>query len=134
MENFKLQKAYGINWLKNNTSDGGAQKMVIESCRPDNIVISSHTKKYGRMWADVSMEELKKIVEKDICLFEIIYKPKSKVYFDVDKINTEEDQNYLNKITTKINELFANPDMAISGSILKTKYSYHIILNNYLGM
>jgi len=132
MEIFKLQKAYGINWLKNNTSDGGAQKMVIESCRPDNIVISSHTKKYGRMWADVSMEELKKIVEKDICLFEIIYKPKSKVYFDVDKINTEEDQNYLNKITTKINELFPNPDMAISGSILKTKYSYHIILNNYV--
>ena len=53
-----------------------------------------------------------------------------KVYFDIDH-KASPDSEFLSKITNKIDELFPDADLAISGSITEDKTSYHIVANNY---
>ena len=136
MDNFKTQKFLKINWLKNNSDEGGAMKMVLDSKPDNNIIVHCQTQKLGRMWADMSETELLNLLNKDNGIYEVITQFPHKVYFDIDKhkeISTmEEDGLYYEKIINKINELFPNSNMAISGSLTETKTSYHITLNNYV--
>ena len=127
---FKTITHLKINWLKNASANGGAMKMVIDSTPKDNNVIWSQTKKYGKMWSDVSNDQLLKLLEKDNCIYEVIHTFPHKLYFDIDADN--KDYDIYEKIVPKLNILFPNADMAVSGSKSDIRQSYHIILNNYL--
>ena len=82
------------------------------------------------MWADVSNTQLLKLLEKDNSIYEVIHSFPHKVYFDIDADN--KDYDIYEKIVPKLNELFPNAEMAVSGSKSEIRQSYHITLNNYL--
>jgi hypothetical protein len=130
MENFKVVKHLKINWLKNASENGGAMQLIINSKPKHHNVVWSKTKKFGNMWADVNNEELLKLVDKDNSIYEVITKFPHKVYFDIDADNKNYD--IYEKLVPKINELFPDADLAISGSKSDVRQSYHITLNNYL--
>ena len=129
MDNFKIIKHLKTNWLKNASEHGGAMQLVIDS-KSTNNVIWSKTRKYGNMWADVNDNELLKLTTKDNSIYEVICSFPHKIYFDIDGDN--KDYNIYEKIVPKINELFPDADMAVSGSKSDVRQSYHIVLNNYL--
>lgn len=128
---FKVKHYLKINWLLNNSPDGGAMQMVINSKPKNSIVVLSHQDKKARMWADVEPKQLLNIINKNYGLYEVIHEYPHKVYFDIDKKNNVDD-DYYNKIINKINDLFPDGNIAVSGSHTETKTSYHIVLNNYL--
>ena len=127
---FKVITHLKINWLKNVTNDGGAMHMIINSKPKENNVVWLVSQKHGKMWADVSNTELLRLTQKDNFIYEVIHQYPHKVYFDID--GKDKDYDIYQKIVPKLNELFPNADMAISGSHIGNKQSYHIILNNYL--
>ena len=104
--------------------------MVIDSKPDDHVVICMISRKYGRMWANVHPDELLSLVERDNGIYEVICSYPHKVYFDIDADN--KDYDILEKIIPKINELFPDSQMAISGSKSDVRQSYHIVLNNYM--
>lgn len=127
---FKIVKHLKINWLKNASEKCGAMQEVINAKPEEHLVIWSKTKKYGNMWADVNQDDLFRLVQKDNCIYEVIHQYPHKVYFDIDADN--KDYDIYNKIVPKIEELFPNADIAVSGSKSEIRQSYHIVLNNYL--
>ena len=132
---FITKTVYGVNWLKNkHLKQGGAQKLVIDSKPKGHIVVSALTHHYGALYADVSPEEMLNLIKHDIYLKEIITEYPAKVWFDLDIIPNEKniDNNFLNNILNKLNDIFPNGDMAVSGSVTDTKISYHIISNTYI--
>ncbi len=138
---FKTLNEHKINWLCNATAKGGAQKIVIDSKAPDSVVITSITDSKRRTpdgkiiekrkYADVNTTEMKTLLNNNKGIFEIIHTYPHKIYFDVDG-KGDKPNNYQEKVIDKINELFPDPDMAVSGSETTTKKSYHIVLNNYV--
>jgi hypothetical protein len=129
MNTFKTITHLKINWLKNASADGGAMQMVINSKGINNVIWHKSNSR-GNMWADVSNDELLKICSKDNQIYEVINCFPHKVYFDIDADN--KDYDIYEKIIPKINELFPDADMAVSGSKSDVRQSYHICLNNYL--
>ena len=66
-------------------------QMVIDS-KPDNHnVIWSQSKKYGKMWANVSDTQILKLLEKDNSIYEVIHQYPHKLYFDIDADNKDYD-------------------------------------------
>jgi hypothetical protein len=146
--NFKHQRAYGIDWLKNATkNDTGAQNMVIASKGDDEIVVKSYTHTYGHMFASITKTQFIEAIKYDFNLMEIITDDYHKVFFDIDaKTSTIKDKsNYRNLVSTEILKVFpsatreqyaqghANSNkLSISGSENDVKYSYHIVLPNYM--
>jgi hypothetical protein len=110
---FKTLTTKNINWLKNASEKGGAQQIVINSRPENNLVVSSITHE-GRKWADVEPQQLKQLLKKDNGIYEIICQYPFKIYFDID--GKDKPNNYYDTITKKINELFTDADIAISGS------------------
>ena len=128
---FKFQKYKKLNWIKNKTENGGAHAYVIANKKESEVAVKSWTTEYGQMWIALTPECLLALAcDGNYGLYEIITSFPHKVYFDIDKKYHED--NYYNKIVDKINELFPNSDMAISGSKTEEKESYHITLNNYV--
>ena len=82
------------------------------------------------MWANVSDTQILKLLEKDNSIYEVIHQYPHKLYFDIDADNKDYDIYEL--IVPKLNDLFPNSDMAVSGSKSNIRQRYHIILNNYL--
>ena len=134
--NFKHQRAYGIDWLKNATkNDTGAQNMVIASKGDDEIVVKSYTHTYGHMFASITKTQFIEAIKYDFNLMEIITDDYHKVFFDIDaKTSTIKDKsNYRNLVSTEILKVFPNSNkQSISGSENDVKYSYHIVLPNYM--
>ena len=128
--NFRYVNFMKHQWTKNISKKGGAQNEVIKNNSTNDLVILSVTKKYGRMWCSMSENDLINNIENNNGLYEVITSYPHKVYFDID-MDKKTDSTYLSKITDKINELFPDPNMAISGSITDDKTSYHIVLNHY---
>jgi hypothetical protein len=127
-KNIKFLK---LSFFKNCSVEGGALKEAIKHKQPNEIIIHSQTKKNGRCWTSTTPENLLQILHKNNGLYEVITTYPHKVYFDIDN-DDKPDPTFKDKIIDKINELFPNPDIAISGSTTEDKTSYHIILNNYL--
>ena len=130
-QEFKTLRAYNIDWLKNASESGGAQNMVINSKPKGNIGIAGQHHHHGRIYADATPAEFLKLIKNDINLCELIsdrHYP-YKMYFDIDGDNKPAD--FKETIINKINELFSDSDIAISGSEAEIRKSYHIILNNY---
>ena len=127
---YKKIKHLKVDWLKNINNEGGAQTHLINIKKKENNIVNLISKKHGRMWAEVSDEEILELTKKDNFIYEVIVNLPHKVYFDIDADN--KDYNIYDKITKKIDELFPNSDMAVSGSESDVRQSYHIVLNNYL--
>lgn len=115
-----------ISWLKNK----GAMAHLIENKKKENLIIWHVSKKWGKMWAEVSKDELLRLSEKDNCIYEVLCDFPHKLSFDIDADN--KDYDVLEKIVPYLNDLFPNADIAVSGSKSEIRQSYHIILNNYL--
>ena len=114
--NFKTIKFLKKNWLKNITNLGGAQNEVIKNKSTTDLIIHCQNQDYGRMWCYMNEDELLENTKKNYGLYEVITEYPYKVYFDIDKDEKTNDE-YLKKITDKINELFPDSNMAISGSL-----------------
>ena len=122
-KNIKFLK---LSFFKNTSTEGGALKEAIKHKQPNEIIIHSQTKKNGRCWTSTTPENLLQILHKNNGLYEVITTYPHKVYFDIDN-DDKPDPTFKDKIIDKINELFPNPDIAISGSTTEDKTSYHII-------
>ncbi len=131
MKLFKTVKYLEIKWLKNITKDGGALHETIKKCKPNHVVVNAQPQGYGRLWTQMTEQQLLDSVQKNNAIYEVMTHFPYKVYFDIDKEQTP-DPEYLNKIINKIDELFEDSDMAVSGSVTEDRTSYHIVLNNYL--
>ena len=132
MATTKQMKVWGLDWTKNASSDGGAQKLVIDAMDFHDIPVCSITKKTGRMWTSVNKETYLKLITKNHGIYEIIRPDcKRKVYFDVDWTGDSRDAPTLDTIKEKILAKFPDGLMAVSGSITDSKTSYHIVLLNY---
>ena len=70
--NFNIQKFQKLYWLKNASENGGAMKMVIDSVKPNNIILNSVTKKLGRLWTDTTPENLLQLTTKDNGIYEVL--------------------------------------------------------------
>jgi hypothetical protein len=114
--NFKTIKFLKKNWLKNITNSGGAQNEVIKNKASTDLIIHCQNQDHGRMWCCMTEDELLENTKKNNGLYEVITEYPHKVYFDIDK-DEQTDDAYLKKITDKINELFPDSNMAISGSL-----------------
>jgi len=122
------KKIWNVSWVKNSSGEGGSQAYCLSNLKPGEICIASHTKKEGRLWANITPSDLINLIEKNHGIFEVIPSTfKRKVYFDIDGEPGLNLQEVKDAILTK----FPNARMAISGSITLEKVSYHICLTNY---
>lgn len=126
-----IKTHWKMSFYKNDSNDGGAMKLAIDSMKHSQITVHSQTKKDGRMWGATDPAHLLNLLEKNHGLYEVITHFPHKVYFDID-CNAEYDPNFLQKIKSTILSTFTEAEFAVSGSITETKTSYHIILSNYL--
>lgn len=121
------KKLYGIDWYKGE----GSQAYLLDSVTDDQVMmVKTYTTREGHCWGITTKENLINTLKKNRGLYEILLDRKRKVYFDIDS-NTE----CLEQTTNKIIGLIPDAELAISGSVtnngLITKYSYHIVINNY---
>ena len=127
---FKTYSAYGLEWTKNASANGGAQDKVIRETPAGHVVLHCHHKRTGRSWGACAPSRLEKLLSKNRGLYEVITKFPHKVYFDIDGEGSCPDM--LDQVKGKVNTLFPSADLAISGSCTEEKTSYHIVLSNYL--
>lgn len=117
-----------ITFYKNTGPDGGALKKTIDDLQENENVIHIHNKDYGRLWGRCTENDILRLIQKNIGLYEVIHKFPFKVYFDIDgDVNCN-----LQEIKDIINKYFINCNMSISGYENEDKNSYHIVLNNYI--
>lgn len=126
----KQVRALKTTFYKNDDANGGAQNEAIKTNKEDEVIVNSVTKRWGRMWGNMTPNHFINSLEKNNGLYEVIHKFPHKMYFDIDKKAPFED-GFLDKIKQHILEYFPNAEMAISGSITTEKVSYHIVLQNY---
>jgi len=133
---FETIKAYNNIWIKNITKENGAMHHTIDNKKIDtNIVISAMNQKFGRLYCDITDEQLKILVNSyDVFICEIIHTYPFKIYFDIDKKHSDSliFNDYIEMLKIKIDSIFPDSDMGISGSFTNSKASLHIILNNYM--
>ncbi|KAJ3290982.1 hypothetical protein HK104_006399 [Borealophlyctis nickersoniae] len=117
---------------------------LMETCPKDKFVVASvhsYLHKDGKnrvysKYAQVTKEEFASLLEKDNQIFEVMHEDTpQKVAFDCEKMTDSMDP--FNQIKEKILEKFPDAVMNIPGSRTlqsdkRTKYSYHIILQNYV--
>jgi protein tyrosine phosphatase len=82
---FITQTYKSVNWLKNQTKEGGAMEEVLKTKKEDDIAFNIISKKFGRMWGSCDNTTALKLIEKNSGLNEILHKFPMKVYFDIDK-------------------------------------------------
>lgn len=134
---FKLLKAYRHHWLKN-ISSGGAQDVIIKNKPLENVIIKSWSNRYKQIWTHTTPEHLAQLLTNDKNIYEVLASYPQKVYFDIDRKNYNDNEQYfLNDTLDQIKKYFKGCKFSISGGIGKDKRghiktSYHIILNNIL--
>ena len=82
---FIIQTYKSVNWLKNQTKEGGAMEEVLKTKKEDDIAFNIISKKFGRMWGSCDNTTALKLIEKNSGLNEILHNFPMKVYFDIDK-------------------------------------------------
>lgn len=115
-------------WYKNTTAEGGAMTKAISLASADQMILFSHHQKDGRMWTSMDPEKLLNLLNKNRGFYEVINKYPYKVYFDIDG----DSMCNISNIKIQILEFFPQAEMAISGSVIEDKVSYHIVLQNYI--
>ncbi len=119
-----------VEWLKNQTEQGGAQDEVISKFKDGDVLLHIHQKDLGRLWGSTTPDNVIKLINKNIGLYEVLHRFPLKVYFDIDKTDNL-GSNDLDIYKQIILKYIPDADMAISGSETDEKHSYHIVLNNY---
>jgi hypothetical protein len=117
-------------WLKNDTTEGGAQAQAIRDLPPTHMAVHSLTTKNGRMWSAMSAEDYLKLLNKNNGHYEIITRFPHKLYFDIDKKGR--DDELLPLVIKELSVYFPQADWAVSGSINEIKTSYHLVAQNYM--
>ena len=74
-----------INFVKNNSNEGGALHQVISKLKPSEKVIHTNNKNEGRLWGKCPEDKLLELVKKNIGLYEVIADVSVKLYFDIDE-------------------------------------------------
>ena len=68
-------------------------------------------------------------------LYEVLESYPKKLYFDVDFEDPPDDfcqESFLNMLTIYIQEYYPNAQFSMSGSVTKTKASFHLVATNYI--
>lgn len=133
-ENLASVNYLKLTWIKNKTKDGGAMEYVINNANENEIVILSHTKKNGRMWASVNPDEMSYLTSKNRGIYEVIHKYPHKLYFDIDASpKANEFDEFIDEKINTIKKYF--PEMktySVSGNENENKWSLHVVTNDYL--
>lgn len=129
----KIVTAWGINWYKNASDEGGAMHYVIKNKKNDNVVILSETKKDGKMWGSCSPDKVCDLLKKNHGLYEVICDYPHKLHLDIDCKTPIIDKPILEDIMLMIKSIWPNGNWGISGSIVENvKESYHIVSDTYV--
>lgn len=119
-----------IDWFGNDKiKKSGAMDYVIKNKKENEKIIHIQHPKKGNLWSSVGEEILLNLIEKDIHLFEVLSSYPKKIYFDIDG---DPNNTNLEEMKEIINDYFPDNKMAISGYEDNERFSYHIILSNYL--
>jgi hypothetical protein len=129
MNGLKENIAFGIKFYKKITES--PQTYILDNLKENDLPIHRHDiHKKTREFGACSAEKLAEIVKKNRGIYEILQEDvKKKVYFDIDKVGRQPE--LLEKCKQVILEKFESANLQISGSIVETKTSFHIILSNY---
>jgi len=136
----------GLKMLRNTadtkTMNGKtAQHKILTHKQTNNMVLARIYKKYEkdkefRTWGQCTPNMALNLIKNNNSLYEIVDQYPHKIYFDIDQpyiiggsLNIND---YLPSYVSKINNIFKNADLAISGDISTTKISFHIVIDNYL--
>lgn len=120
----KEVKYKNIIWFKNK----GAQDHCLSIIKDNQQLVCIDNKNQGRLYGNITVDQLLKLINKNIGLYEIIHRYPYKVYFDIDGDTTCNIKN----IKDLILKYFINANLSISGYISEDKISYHIVLDNYI--
>lgn len=126
---YKAEVLYGVQWFRVKEKNSNIN-VFLESLRDgDNtkVLVKRHHPIKGQYWGVASIEQIAKMLKKNVYLYEILSPDaKKKVYFDIDaKTDT------LPECKVKILERFPDANIQISGSHTAEKHSFHIVLSNY---
>ena len=121
----------GLPFFKNDSEECGAMAEAIRVCPPGNVVVWSFTKREGKQWGNVSPAVFLRLIQINRGMYEVISAFPHKVYFDIDKKGAAA-AGYLESVKAVIVKYFPGAVMAVSGSVVESKTSYHIVLQNYL--
>lgn len=127
------QQRYGITWYKAVKKKSGINEHMnnLRENRDDLYIIKRHHPSWGLYWGIADEERIKKMLTKNVYLYEILAPDmKKKVYFDIDA-SGEVDPLLLEKCKECILGVFPSARMQVSGSRTEQKTSYHIVLSNY---
>jgi hypothetical protein len=129
----KIVTAYGMNWYKNASENGGAMKYVIDNKKEGNVILLSETKKLGKMWGQCSPDKALELIIKNHGIYEVIDSYPHKLYFDIDCKTPIVGSPILEDVLNSIRGIWPNGTWAVSGSIVENvKESYHIVSNLYV--
>ena len=126
------RKYLKFEWLKPVGTNSKVQDVALANRLPGQIVVNSFGQRHGRMWTSMYPEQLLELLYKNYNLYEVISDYPHKMYFDIDLSDTEVPYMFLDTIQSIITQFFPDAIMAISGSSVPQKTSYHIILQNYI--
>ena len=126
---------WSIEWM----AGKGSQAKLLPTVNSTNVMISMHNRDKGRAWAVITPDRLPKLISSNRGIYEIIINRKRKVYFDIDHYGETDTVDQCKKV---IRDVLHDAQLQISGSIetdvlledkqiSTTKYSYHIVVNNY---
>jgi hypothetical protein len=91
-----------INFVKNNSNEGGALHQVISELKPSEKVIHINNKNEGRLWGKCPEDKLLELVKKNIGLYEVIADFPVKLYFDIDETEDKKGLQYYINIIYKV--------------------------------
>ena len=122
-------KRYSVDWYRGI----GAQAILLPKVEDSMLLVHLHTNNDGRLWGISSPENYLKIIEKNRGIYEVITNRKRKVYFDIDRYDTDSLEDCIKEIRTvlpdaEINVSGSRPTKTDSG---EQKFSYHIVIQNY---
>jgi hypothetical protein len=123
------KNVWGVVWFKNASDQGGALRVAMQYCEPDEVVVHSQTQKNGRMWACVKHDKLLELIESNHGIYEVLTTFPQKVYFDLDKKGCHPE--YRAWAIDQIEKILPGAELALAGSLTTEKTSIHVVIQNY---
>lgn len=145
-ETFKTVTILKTKFWKNLAKENcKAQSEALKTLTAETVPIKMWNKRTGQNWGISTPDNLLDLCSKNNGIYELIfYSYPIKMFFDIDHLLAQDEakdeanllqtngSDYLSKCKNTIDQFFPNADLAISGSVTVAKFSFHIVLNNYL--